>query len=283
MFRPKLILIFATCHTLAAMSMSAISAMDRANNLTDKFLLAVLFVFICAAAHFMLAVSTRPLVWLLWFGCFAGTVWGHFTFLTHANLRAGESRSQHSPQLAGIENQIRATNDALAAIKSRPVTIIAADIASEKEWKARAALKEELSEAKRATALRDEVMRLTTQVNAARDSASHEPSSVTIARLTHSNEDGVSFVANLGVAILMELIGAFLWWEIMRQSQSSSEPVSAESEAEIDQQVVEARAAIAMGKCKLTIREVRKILNCSQTKAQSICHVLKATEMQGEK
>lgn len=258
---------FAVCVTTTAMAITVVSALDRGGTVVDQVLMVALSVVICAGTHFILVLWKHPLACLLWFGCLLGTVFTHVTFFTNANLRAGEFRARHSIQKIGIERQIKVTNEALATIKSRPVAVVAEVLASSRDWRQRPALRAELAEAKRAAALRDELVRISATATTAMVVAGSDPVAAGIANVTGSNAAGITMAFNLGFSILMELLGAQLWWiALRRQGEESISSVASESQTARDH-IAELREAVAAGECPPTVSGIRKFLGCGQTTA----------------
>lgn len=271
----KLTAFFALCITATAMSMSAASAMDRGGTAVDQALILALSVAICAGTHLIPALSRKPVAWLLWFCCLLSTVFGHITFFTHANLRAGEVRAQQSVLTIDVERQVRVANEALAAIKARPVSIVAADLAISQDWKRRTALKVELTEAKRAAALRDNLVRLSAIAATSKAIGGNDPVTSIIANATGSNTAIISLVINLIFSILLELLGAFLWWDTLRQTGvEHTASVPSESQTAHDQ-ITWIRNAVTTGECRSTVTGIREFLGCSQAKALEIRRALK--------
>lgn len=258
---------FAVCVTATAMTMSGVSAFDRGGTVVEQALMVALFVAICAGTHFIPALLNRPLTWLVWAGCLLGTVFGHVTFFTHANLHAGELRAQHSIQTNGIVRQIEVTNEALATIKSRPVAVVAEILASSQDWRQRPALRAELAEAKRAAALRDELVRISATATTAMVMASNDPVTERIANVTGGNAASINLAVSLSFSILMELLGALLWWmALRRQGDENISPVASASQTSSDP-IAELREAVASGECPSTVYGIRKFMGCGQAKA----------------
>ena len=259
--------VFAVCVTGIAMAMSGVSAFERGGNEYEQALMVALAVALCAGTHLILALWKHTLAWLLWLGCLLATVFGHFTFFTHANLHAGEIRAQHSIQQIGIERQIEVTQSALATIKSRPVAIVATDLANSLDWRQRNALKAELAEAKRAAELHDELIRLSATATTSVVMASNDPVAAGIAKVTGSNAASITLAVNLGFSIFTELLGALLWWvALQRQGEENIFSVASESQSAHDP-VAELREAVASGECHPTVSGIRKFLGCGQNKA----------------
>lgn len=259
---------FAIFITLTAMAMAAIAAWDRGGSIIDRALLVAISIAICAGAHLIPALSKRKLAWLLWAGCLLGTIFGHVVFFTHSSIRAGEVRAQHSVQAEGTGKQIDAAREALAGITARPVAVVAAELATTQGRRERSALRMELSEAKRAADLRDEVVRLSGTASAAQVTASGDVVFIRLATVTGSSADGIALLIALGFSVLLELVGAFLWCEALQRSGSASSGASTQP-ITVDP-IASVRAAINAGKCRGTVAGIRKYMGCGQAKAMEL-------------
>lgn len=199
--------LLAIAITLTAMAMASVASWDRGGTWVDRILLVALSVVICAGTHLIPALSKRKLAWLLWAGCLLGTVYSQLSFLTHASIRAGDERAQHSVQVQGAEQQLEAIREALAGIVARPVAVVANEITVTESWQKRNALKLELTESKRAATLRDDLIRLASTTTSAKAMAAPDPVTARIAAVTGSSEASISLMIGLGLALLMEMVG----------------------------------------------------------------------------
>lgn len=256
--------------TLSAVAMTAVAAWDRGGTDIDKALLVCMAVTVCIGAHLLPALSRRPLSWLLWVACLLATVYGHLTFFTHAGLRAGEGRVQIAIQVADANRQIGAMREALAGIKARPVATVARDLGHARTEGRIAALREELAEAKRAARLQDELVAATAAVASNREAARGDPVEARLAVVTGSSAAGIGLAVGLSFAILIELTGAFLWYEALRVSAAKPIPTAIQTAiatASEPDQLAALREAIAAGLCKPTVSSIRIFLGCGQSRA----------------
>lgn len=260
--------------TATAMAMAAMAAWDRGGNAVDRALLVALSIAICAGTHLIPALTKRKLAWLLWVGCLLGTVYGHLVFFTHASIRAGEGRAQHSFQTKGVAQQAEAVHAALSGISARPVAVVAAELAGEQSSRRRSALRLELEEARRAAALRDELVALADTATAVQVIAASDPVTARLSEVTGSSEAGITVVIGIGLSVLLELIGALLWCEALRHSdqEGQSEPVNLTKPDSLSQ----LKAAVSAGLCKPTVSGIRVYLGCGQTKAMDLRRALLA-------
>ncbi len=266
--RRSFLAILAICITSTAMAMTAAAAIDRGGTTIDQALLVALSLVICAGTNFIPAISKHPLAWLIWGGCLLATIFGHVTFFTHAEMRAGDVRVQSSHLVQGAEHQIKAVNDALASIKSRPTAVIAADLAVTEDNRLRHALRIELGEAKRAEVLHDELLRLSATVTTASVMNATDPVTTLLMTVIRSNPASISLGISLGFSILLELLGAFLWFQALQRPDGVTTPVASKSQT--NNQLTDIREAIASGKCLPTVAGIRKYLSCGQSNAMKL-------------
>lgn len=262
--------------TLTAAAMASVAAWDRGGTGIDKGLLVAMSVVIVLAVHLIPALSRRPVAWAVWTGCLLCAIYGHLTFLTHASLRAGETRAQQSALTVGTERQIESAREALAEIKARPVATVAAELAQASDRRIRAALRTEISEGQRAQAIRDDLARLAATSTGAQVHGSADPVTAALATVTGWSDSGVSVTIGLTFSFLLEVIGALLWAEALNPRRSVTDEISS-SPAISDgatkcatDQITVVTEAIKAGHCKLTVAGIREYLKCSQSRAMAL-------------
>jgi hypothetical protein len=259
----KLLAIFVT---MTAGAMASVAAWDRGGTLLDKVLLVSMSAAIVLAVHLLPALSRRPSTWAIWAGCLLCAIYGHLTFLTHASLRAGDVRSQQSTLTVGTERQIESAREALAEIKARPVATVAAQLAQESDRRVRAALRTEIAEGKRAQELRDDLARFEAVSTGAQVNGAADPVTARLATVMGWTESGVAVAIGLTFSLLLELIGALLWFEALKPI----DPVTAVTNA------------IKAGEIKPTVADIREFLGCSQGKAMNIRRMIAIPTLQKE-
>lgn len=275
--------------TITAAAMTAVAAWDRGGTGIDKALLVAMSVVIVLAVHLLPALSRRPLAWLVWSCCLLCAVYGHLTFLTHASLRAAEVRAEQSVLASRVERQIATAREALAKIEARPVAVVAAQLAQESDRRVRAALREEIAEGRRAAALQADLARLEADSTDVQVVGATDPVTARLAVVTGWTESGVSVVIGLAFAMLLELIGALLWFEAMRpRVQVHAHSVRPYSPGQVTDterpqpdatppatdQVTQVTEAIQAGKCPPTVKGIRTFLNCSQGRAMNLRRIV---------
>lgn len=253
--------LFAVAVTATAISMAGVAAWDRGGTLLDRALMVVLSATICAATHLLPALSRRPAAWIVWLGCLVGALYGHLTFFTHAGIRASQERAQAAFADSGIYAQAQASREALESIQARSVTRIANELARVKTETRRFAIEAELGEAKRAAALHDRMVGLAEKAASSREHAEADPVISRLAAVTGSSETKIGLISSLWFAVLVELIGAVLWWEALREFPETSDTI------DDDTTLPDLHEAIKAGECKATVAGIRDYLRCSQAKA----------------
>ena len=282
--------LFALFVTVIAASMTAVAAIDRGGNTVDRALLVSMSVAICLGAHLIPALSRRAVAaWILWAACLLGTVYGHVTFFTHSSLRAGDVRAQQSTKVIGKERQIKVIEAALAAIKARPVSVVAADLAVATTSRERGALRAEVGEAKRAATLRDELVRLSGDATEAAVTGSDDPVTARLIEVTGSNAASVTLAINLGFSILLELLGSFLWLKALqvaddriavpvhnphRVTETLLENEGKDAVEPVVDPIVKLVEGVRAGKCRIAVADIRSFLGVGQNKAMELRRIL---------
>ncbi len=288
--------------TLTAACMAAVAAWERGGTLLDRVLLVSMSAIIVVAVHLLPALSRRWIVWPVWMGCLLCAMYGHLTFLIHASVHAEEIRAQHSDLTVGTGRQIEVTRESLARINARPVATVAAELAVTRDRRRRLALRAEIAEGRRAEALDDELVKLSGISTVARSARETDPVTASLAEVTRYSDGAVAIVIGMTFSVLIELVGALLWYEVLRRPDrgeaqprnamtadvtegvtytdeavtrfiKTEAPVSAATSAvttELSGQVVPVINAIKIGECRPTVAGIRKYLGCSQARASEL-------------
>ena len=283
--------IFAVFTTLTALLMAAIAAISRGGTFMEQILLVMLSMMMVLGVHLLPTISRRLSTWILWFGCFVCAIFGHLTFLTHSTLNAVETRTAQSAQLTGIQNQIALTRESLSAISARPVSIVAAELAQTRDWKLRPALRTELDQAKRAEALRADLVRLSASSTTVVTNAG-DPVMNRIAAVTGLSESVIGIGVGVVFSVILELVGALLWFEVFKTNPPSptltdfmggsvtdsvmtgvTTAVTVQTITQVTEttdHVSRLKIAIESGDCRPTVAGIRAYLNCSQERAMNL-------------
>lgn len=259
--------VMALCVTATSLLMAGSAGWDRGSSPFDRTLWASILVLIAAGSHLIPSIAKSRIAWSLWACCFLGALYSHMTFFSFTALLAGEYRSEHSLQLTMVEQEITTARQELGAITSRPVTAVAAQLAVTKSWRTRKALLAELSEAKRAEGLRDRIAGLQATARVTQVTGATDPVTTGIARVMGSNSQTIQICTALGFAILLEFLGAFLWYQVTLD-RDDLERLKTDQFAENECSTV--RREIAAGHIKPTVQAIREFLHCSQATAMEV-------------
>ena len=258
--------------TSTAVTMTAIAAWDRGGTFADKAVLVAMSVVIVVAVHLLPAMSRKPITWLVWTGCLVGAIYGHLTFFTNSAQRAADNRAQQSALAVGTQRQIDTAKDALSRITARPIAVVTAELAVTEDRRERSALRAEIAEGKRSQMLLDDLARLSAVVTIANIPVT-DPVTARLAAVTGWDESQVAVAIGLTFSILLELIGALLWYEAMKRETTVIARLSNGTTC-VTQPVTDIvtmlRAAVTEGKCKKNVRGIREFLGCSQAQAMQL-------------
>ncbi len=258
--------------TSTAVTMTAIAAWDRGGTFADKAVLVAMSVVIVVAVHLLPAMSRRPVTWLVWAGCLLGAIYGHLTFFTNSAQRAADNRAQQSALAVGTQRQIDTTREALDRISARPIALVTAELAVTEDRRERSALRAEIAEGKRAQMLLDDLSRLSAISTTAQTPVT-DPVTSRLAQVTGWNETQVAVTIGLTFSILLELIGALLWYEAMRRETTVIAPLSNGNTCvtqPVTDMITTLRTAVTAGECKKSVRDIRRFLGCSQSMAMEL-------------
>lgn len=161
----------------------------------------------------LLRTAPRFVLWPCWAVALAASLWAHATFLTATAADAGAARQAASPAAAAAAAQRAAVERSLAVIKARPTATVARQLSFTTDPARQTALQVELQEARRADALREQLIVLAAAATAAASSAAADPLTVWVAGALDVTVGAVQLTFALLVALLLELAGMLLWRE----------------------------------------------------------------------
>jgi hypothetical protein len=272
--------------TSIAISMAAVAAADRGGTVADKILLVILASTLAVLVHLLPSLSKNRLVWLIWTGCFLATVYGHLTFFTNAQVRAGEVRAVDSLQNRDLVTQITLVTQERDSIAARPVTALLQLLSRVTDWKERGRIKIELAESKRRIALTDQLIKLNEKMDNTHVSQSNDKVTSLLSAATGSNGGQISLLIGIFFAILIDLSGVLLWREIFWSNASNADihapimPVTKptaplptaviKTVSEADVTLENLKQAINAGVCKPTVTSIRMYAGVGQTRASEL-------------
>lgn len=274
----QITIFFACFVTAVALAMAASSAWARADSTHDRIWLVGSACAFVVAVHMLPSLARRSLiVWPVWAFCLLAAMHGHAGFFTNAGQSAAEARAASSIQAKSIDQRRAAIEQTLASIKARPVTTVSAQLARTTNPERAEALRLELAESKRAAHLRDELVRL---APVASDTVATDPVTALLVAVTGWKPEAVTLAINVGLAALLEVLGAMLWLEAWRAPEAVAQTTTKASQA-AQESVEEGPAALAsdwdsltaaIGRGELSARvaDIRKFLRCGQTRAMQL-------------
>nr|WP_321574336.1 hypothetical protein [Paraburkholderia franconis] len=286
-------MLLAVSATVTAACLSVMAGWQRGGFVAERVLWIAVGVVLVVAAH-LLPALIRSHGWririvgaLLWIGCMAATCYGHAVFFLLAQKHAGEVRAAAVPavvttgrSLAVIAADRATVVSRLARATERHCTEPCSSLRIERATLAARleAINAEAAEAKRQEAAQD-------RADAARAAAVTDP---VIGTLTAFGipSGRVDLLAGLAFAAVLEAVACFCWLLALRPVESLkpntgaavtpvTEPSNAVTEPEsapattVDD-VTRVAAAVAAGRLRGTVTEIRKYLGCSQSRAAAV-------------
>lgn len=284
-----------------AVALAWASSVQRATTENDQRLLACIGVVIVLAVHMLPVLRRRvhPLaLWMVWLLCFLLAGFGHASWFYRAAESAAEVRQSGSAAARAAAQERAAIEQALGAIRARPVAIVAAQLARTTDDARREALSLELAEARRAAGLRDRLILLsgyapgTGQVHPSTHQVHPVPGEVQVGAWL---DRGATLAAAVVGALLLEVLGSLLWSVALAGGDDDDQPERerAEPVQHVVQQVVnvlapimsrpaqasavdvvddlaDLRAAIERGECRPTVRGIREFMGVGSARAAQI-------------
>ena len=181
----------------------------------------VFAVFLAHCGPALLRSAPRLVLWPCWAVALAASLWTHATFITATAADAGAARQAASPAAAAAAAQRAAVEQALAGIKARPAGTILRQLPYTTDPARVEALQAELQEARRADALREQLIVLASAATAASISAAADPLTVWVAGALDVTVGAVQLTFAMLVALLLEIAGMLLWREFAAGRSSS--------------------------------------------------------------
>jgi hypothetical protein len=291
--------------------MAAVSALDRG---VDQFLLVPLYVTATLLVHFLPSLTKNKLVLIVSGLCLVASLHNHLNFFVHSADRADvlrETKAEDSPKVRGLSDRIADVSREYLSTGSRTETDISRRLATESSWKVRSALKIELAEAKRKITLSNQLAELKLELAKLRETSGSDTVTSEISRIVSVSPVTVRVSIGLLLALLVDLSGAILWYEIFHGKIVPSNNIS-KSETEVienakvrepilvdapiisspkeelhestklattrsseDKDVNAIIWAINDGKCRQTVLSIQKYLRCRTSRAAELNRMVK--------
>ncbi|CAI8942404.1 hypothetical protein [Burkholderia ambifaria] len=293
----------AATATATAIGLSAVAGMQRGGWESERALLIAMGVVLVVAAHLIPALTrgksapARLIGFAIWSAAMAATCYGHATFFVFAGSHAGDDRASHvtaAPVTASRDPVTIARDRAAVAGKLAQAQAERCRRACPDLQARRARLAGEIQalDVERDMAARDSARR--DRVNVERDAAARDPMAAAL---------GCSpLLVGMLFAAVLEGVACLCWTLALAPVDSVAvEPVTApETERHIepgievtakpaekatatkpapplasDSDLERARAAVEANQLRATVIEIRKFLECSQSRAAAIAKQLK--------
>jgi len=288
--------------TLTASSISILAGWQRGGWLPEKLLWVAIGVVLVVSAHLLPAlvrgapVTIRLIGSVLWGACMVTTCAGHVTFFLLAQQHAGQTRAAAvaeptvAPSTGRSLTQI--ADDRAAAVAELAARCSVDCAAKRAALKARLdALDVEASEARRQEAQADRLTAQQDRVTAQRDEIRADPVTSRVAAFVGAPVARVDLLTGVVFAAVLELVACFSWlltFDAVAAPgvgfQAVSAPIDTASYPEAAEPVTTAvaerdaapadltrvRDAIAAGRLRGTVAEIRKYLGCSQSRAMTV-------------
>lgn len=311
--RSALTLIFAIAITSISVYISAVSARELGGT-TDQVLLVPLFVFATLLLHFLPSLTKNKLVLIVCGLCLVASLHNHLNFFVHSaerNDALRETKAEDSPKVRGLSERIADVSREYLLTGSRTGTVISQLLATESSWKVRSALKIELAEAKRKITLSNQLAALKLELAKLRETSGSDTVTSEISRIFSVSPVTVRVSIGLLLALLVDLSGAILWYEIFHGKVVTSNNIS-KSETEVienakvhepilvdapimsspkvelrentklatthaskDNDVNAIILAINEGKCRQTVLSIQQYLRCRTSRAAELNRIVK--------
>lgn len=266
----KLLYGMAVFFTLTGMTIAAAGALEKGGDTFDYALILAVSIGMVAAVHFLPTQFPNPVALLFWPLCLSVVISTQLSFFVNASHRANALRSVHSPEATRTEDQIAEYRSMLATLTARSTTQIDKDLATATNWRARRALNQEIKDARHAIVIRQRIADLmAADTQLIRDGAS-DPVAQPLGWALGISEQTAAIAQNVLPAILIELVGAYLWFKISRLQKEPFTPQDDDGPATYRARLEDVHRQIAAGRLKATVPEIRQYLRCSQTMAQKV-------------
>lgn len=296
----------AAASTVTAASISIVAGWQRGGWLPERLLWIAIGVVLVVSAHLLPAMCRsasapgRAIGVVLWIACMGATCYGHATFFVFAQQHAGQRRAQAimdpAPVAPAGRTVTQIADDRAAAVAELVARCTTGCAARRTALKARLdALDVDMAEARRLEAQADRVTVEQDRAKKRRDDLRADPVTSRVAALVGVPVARVDLLTGLAFAAVLECIACFCWFLAFdvpaareRQSESQLTPVTAtrvsnatatpvtpvmESEPA---DLAKIKDAIAAGRLRGTVAEIRKHLGCSQSRAMAVRRQLAA-------
>jgi len=285
----------ASAATVTSVCLSALAGWQRGGWLPERLLWIAIGVVLVVSAHLLPAMCRsasapgRTIGIVLWIACMAATCYGHATFFLFAQQHAGQGRAQAimgpapAPAASAGRTVAQIADDRAATVAELVARCTTGCAARRTALKARLdALDVDMAEARRLETQADRIRAQQDRVAERRDALRVDPVTSRVAALVGASVARVDLLTGLAFAAVLEGVACFCWLltfatRVARALDPSdvsgyrlpvgtvTAPVVGLDEPPAD--LAHVLEAIAAGRLRGTVAEIRRYLGCSQTRA----------------
>jgi hypothetical protein len=212
------LMITASVLTATGITIAVTSGMSLGTGFIDKFVYISIAVSASLITQFLPARKGGVKKWLIF------SIAGFVTLLVHMSYFAASTKTSGEVNAANSEVVTRATQrvtDLTAerdSIVSRPVTLVTAELSLEHDYKKRAALKSELSEATRKIKLSERIETLKDELVTTTVTNTYNPLTNLVTDVFSVTVQMVTIIHSFAFFILTEISAAFLWADLLKKN-----------------------------------------------------------------
>lgn len=250
---------------------------NRGGDYQDRVIWLLVSVSFCLGGQFLIFSKTSVFARVIGGFCILATVLVISINLHFADERISLDNSKISEASLGIERQITELRKSLASISARPISSIVQELVGTTDLRVKKALEIELNESKRAITIQEQLMVLVQTASSSKPKEFSLPVGL-IASITGFSEVNTQLAVEIYYSLLLELLGAHVWYLFNLQEKSHALVFSSDfatTDTLEDGDLSRVKAAIAAGKLKLSVENVRRYLSCAQARSQEICRILR--------
>ena len=226
--------IAASILTTTGITIAVTAGIERGTGYVDRFIYVSLAVGASLITQFLPTRKGGWKKWILLSVAACVTMLAHMSFFATSTKMAGELRATKSEAVTRVTKRIADVTAERNSIVSRPVTVVTAEFSHEHNYRKRAALTSELSEANRKIKLSELIDSLngdlvTTYVTNTADAVTNlvtDVPGVTASRVT--------LIYSFAFFVLIEMSAAYLWSDLLQKGDNTKAIGQMDGESVVD-------------------------------------------------
>jgi hypothetical protein len=209
--------ITASILTITGITIAIMSGMSLGTGFVDRLVYISIAISASLITQFLPSRKGGGKKWLIF------SIAGFVTLLVHMSYFAASTKTSGEVKAANSEVVTRATQrvtDLTAerdSIVSRPVTLVTAELSLEHDYKKRAALKSELSEATRKIKLSERIETLKDELVTTTVTNTYNPLTILVTDVFSVTVQMVTLIHSLAFFVLTEISAAYLWADLLQK------------------------------------------------------------------